>query len=54
MKKSEFYFLQHKLPWETDWSDVEKAKDPKSNVFIEALKEEPSHIVEMEYKVKNN
>jgi len=51
MRRSESYFLQHKLPWETTWEDVEAAGDPKDEKFIKTLKNEPSHIIEMEYRV---
>lgn len=51
MKRGDFFFLQHKLPWESDWEDIEKDKTCDSSKFIDHLREEPAHVIEMEYRV---
>lgn len=49
MRKSGFFFLQHKLPWESVWKDFEKNKNSKK--LLDLLVDEPLHVIEMEYRI---
>ena len=51
MRKSKPFYLQHKFPWNSDWEDVEETTDLDSKVFYNLLKDEPDHLLEVEYRV---
>lgn len=50
-KKDNLIYLQHKLPWDTEWEDVESKKASECEAFVKALGNEPPHLVETEYRI---
>lgn len=50
-KKDIVFYLQHKLPWETDWVDIEIGESENCKQFIKVLIDEPPHLVETEYRI---
>jgi len=53
-KKDSNFYLQHKLPWESDWEYVESGKSEGCEEFIKILINEPPHLVETEYRIVKN
>ncbi|MFW5794623.1 MAG: hypothetical protein ACOCV1_03975 [Bacillota bacterium] len=51
MKKKNMFYLQHKLPWQIDWIDIESANSEDVRNFIDILDEEPLHLIEIEYRI---
>jgi hypothetical protein len=51
MEIKEKFFLQHKLPWEYEWIDVECSKKKHDDKFLKILRKEPEHIIETEYRI---
>lgn len=52
MKKRKcMLYLQHKLPWETDWNDVATGDSIGCKNFLKILKKEPPHLIAVEYRI---
>jgi hypothetical protein len=50
-RKKEMYFLQHKYPWQNEWTDVINSEVLDDLCFLEILKDEPYHLIEIEYRI---
>jgi len=51
MKNKDVFYLQHKLPWESEWDDVEKGISTDCEKFTKILEKEPLHLIETEYRI---
>ena len=51
MKRKKVFALQHKFPWESKWEDIATDNKSESKIFYEKLKDEPSFLAEMEYRI---
>jgi hypothetical protein len=49
--KKSLYSLQHRYPWETDWTPVKDDSTIYGMEFHETLLSEPSHLIEIEYRI---
>jgi len=50
-KKDTDMYLQHKLPWESEWEDVGAGKTIDCEKFMSILGEEPPHLIATEYRI---
>ena len=50
-KKDSELYLQHKLPWESEWEDVAIGNDVDCDKFKKILESEPPHLIETEYRI---
>jgi hypothetical protein len=50
-KKDRNFYLQHKLPWQSEWEDFEVGDSENCEKFINILSKEPAHLVETEYRI---
>ena len=50
-QKKNALYLQHKLPWETDWNDVADGDSVGCEKFLNILKPEPLHLITIEYRI---
>jgi hypothetical protein len=51
IKKDKNFYLQHKLPWESEWEDKEIGKSVDCEKFNKILIDEPPYLIETEYRI---